>query len=255
MRAPSIRLAAAATIGALLTAITTCGAQTCAITNASGNYGSTNILTGSPVTTSTSFSVSCTGGRNRTVRLCIGISYGTNYGGSTTQRIMSGASNGLTHDLFIDPGYAQVWGAPSILGVAPYPGSILTYDLTLNNAGAGTTPALPVYGQIYGGQQTAAPGGYTWMTGTPGVQYGYNSGASCPAGTRSAVAGGNVRVGRQCSGDVPAHDRIAELWLSGRPVDRGRRTDVAVDFVARAPRLIPSRSRRAAAPARRRPIA
>jgi len=201
MRTPSIPLAAAATIGALLTAIAPCAAQTCAITNASGNYGSANILTGSPVTTSTSFSVSCTGTRNRVVRLCIGFSYGTNYGGSTTQRIMSGASNGLTHDLFIDPGYAQVWGTGGIFGLAPYLGSILTYDLTLNNAGAGTTPALPVYGQIYGGQQTAAPGGYTWTTGTPGAQYDYRSGASCPAGTRLAVAGTGTSV---WTANVPA---------------------------------------------------
>lgn len=154
------------------------------------------MLPGAAISSSSTFTISCTGQRNRTVRLCIGFSYGVNYGGSTTQRIMSGASNGLAHDLFIDAARTQVWGAPSISGLAYYPGAVMTYDLALGDGGSATSPAIPVYAAIYSGQQSAAPGAYTWSTGTPGAQYGYASStpAACPTGTRSAVAGSGATV-------------------------------------------------------------
>jgi len=186
-RAP--RLDRLAAVVAIFTIPAPAFAQSCSVTGASGSYGLSDVLPGTPITGSSTFTVSCSGRRNRTVILCIGFSYGVNYGGVTTQRIMSGASNGLTHDLFIDAARTQVWGAPNILGVAAYPGAILTYPLNLGGSGVATTPAIPVYGQIYGSQQTAAPGAYTWSTGTPGVQYDYNSGAACPTGAFSAVAG------------------------------------------------------------------
>lgn len=186
-------------------------AQSCVVSSALGNYGNVDVLSGAASSTTSSFTVSCTGFAGATVRLCLGVSYGQNYGGSTTQRILSGASNGLTHDLFIDPAHASVWGAPNVLGLAVYPGQIETVDLTLNGAGSATTPAIPIYGQIYAGQRTAAPGSYTWSTNTPGAQYGYLSAASCPTGTKSAVPGNFSSI---WTANVPAKCNISATSLS-----------------------------------------
>jgi spore coat protein U-like protein len=185
-------------------------AQTCAVTTASGNYGNVDVLSGLPTATSSLFTVTCTGTRNATVRLCIGISYGVNYGGSTTQRSLAGASNGLTHDLFLDAAHSQLWGSAGLTGVASYPGSLLTYNLALGTTGAATTPTIPVYGQIYGAQQTAAPGAYTWTSQTPAAQYGYAGAAPCPTGGNTAGAGGTTTW----TANVPAKCNVGATTLN-----------------------------------------
>ncbi len=77
-------------------------------------------------------------------------------------------------------------------GVATYPGTIVTYDLTLLAGGVATTPAFNVYGQIYGAQQTAIPGSYTWTSATPAVSYGVQTATACPTGATLTGASGTT---------------------------------------------------------------
>ena len=166
-------------------------ALTCTPSPPSGAFGTIDVLPGTAINAASSFTVACTAGTaGQIIRLCIGISVGVNYAGSTTQRSLAGTSNGLTFDLFTDSARSTVWGSPGMTGVTAYPGTIVTYDLTLLTGGAATTPALNVYGQIYGAQQTAIPGSYTWTSQTPAVSYGVKTATACPTGATLTAASG-----------------------------------------------------------------
>ena len=55
-------------------------AQVCTVSNASGSYGNVDVLAGAAVDTTSSFSVTCTGNKNKTVRLCIEMGAGSPIG-------------------------------------------------------------------------------------------------------------------------------------------------------------------------------
>jgi spore coat protein U domain-containing protein, fimbrial subunit CupE1/2/3/6 len=52
-------------------------AQNCTVGNASGSYGNVGVLSGAVDDSTSTFTVSCTGGKNQTVRLCIEMSAGS----------------------------------------------------------------------------------------------------------------------------------------------------------------------------------
>ncbi len=170
--------------GLFFYAVSPAAALTCTPSPPSGSFGTIDVLPGTAINAASSFTIACTAGTaGQVIRLCIGISVGANFGGSTTQRSLAGTSNGLTFDLFTDAARSAIWGSPNMTRVTAYPGSIVTYDLTLLAGGVATTPAFNVYGQIYGAQQAALPGSYTWTSQTPAVSYAVRTATACPTGT------------------------------------------------------------------------
>ena len=158
-------------------------AQTCTADVPSGNYGNVDILSGGTNDTTANFTVTCTGGvRNSTLRLCMDVSYGNTVGGLGTQRALVNGNIYLLHDIFTTAARDVEWGAwgGNTLLFPFGPGGI-TYDLLLNNQGAGSH-LFTMYGRIAGSQQTVPPGNYTWSTASVGFTYSVTT-QSCPTGT------------------------------------------------------------------------
>ncbi len=166
-------------------------AQSCTITAANGAYGSVDLLSGSAVTTTATSLVSCTGSSGATVRLCFEIGPGNNTdaGGN---RVLASGTNTIRHEFYTTAARTTIlgsWGS-SIIAYTPFPFGE-TIDLTLNSFGNGSTN-VTVYGAILANQQTAATGAYSWTSsGSPGIAYGYFSGAACPTGAGRATSGGS----------------------------------------------------------------
>src|SRR5262249_58043635 len=150
-------------------------AQSCSITPASGSFGTINVLSGAAIDSSSTFSVSCTGNRNQTIRLCI--EFG---GGSPTdngQRALSNGSLFLDFELYSDSGYSQVWGSWGRV-VTAYGSGGVQFDLPLGGAGS-ASHTFTVYARILAAQNTRQPAIYTWTGTSPAMVYS-NSGSSCP---------------------------------------------------------------------------
>jgi spore coat protein U-like protein len=142
-------------------------AQTCSVTAAPGNYGSVNILSGSSVNTTSSFTVTCTGcPLGCTYNACIQFDQGSPNSNSSI-RYMGSGSNTIQHELYSDAARTQVWGSWGY-GTSQYGTGGVSLNLTiplLSNA----SHTYTVYGRLKAGQQTAAPGTYTWSTTSPVV--------------------------------------------------------------------------------------
>ncbi|WP_167449285.1 Csu type fimbrial protein [Mesorhizobium hawassense] len=167
--------------------------QSCSISAASGSYGTVDILSGSSVDTTATFSVNCTGTNNKTVRLCVELSPGqTNTAGN--RRLASG-SDRLVHELYSDSSRTTVWGSWGLATTAYslFPAGT-TYDLNLGSSGsAGVT--MTVYGRVFANQTTSGPGSYSWtMTTAPAAGYDYKTGSTpaCPTGTRQTTSTGSA---------------------------------------------------------------
>jgi spore coat protein U-like protein len=178
-----------ALIIALLSAIGagSAAAQSCTVTPANASYGVVNVLNGAAVGTTTTFSISCTGTANQTVRLCIEMSPGqTNSNGN--RRLASGIYR-LVHELYTNSSLTTIWGSwgQSVTAYPLYPYGV-QYDLSLGASGSASTTQT-VYGSVFANQQTSAPGSYVWtMTNAPGVGYAYKGSAPCPTGSGQALS-------------------------------------------------------------------
>jgi spore coat protein U-like protein len=171
---------------------TVASAQTCTVTGASGAYGNVDILAGAAWPSSTTFTATCTGTVGRTVRLCVDIGPGNNFGGVTSPRSLSGSTVGLTHELYTSGG-TVVWGSWGAGTIAAYGTAGVQYDLVLTTSPR-TTPPFTLVGKVLAAQQTVPPGSYTWNTGSPGLQYAYSGAAACPTGAKTALAGAGATV-------------------------------------------------------------
>ena len=173
--------------GAFLAAMT-CSpavAQSCTVTAASGAYGSVDVLSGAADDSTSTFTVTCTGNKNKTVRLCIELPAGSPTDG--TKRALSSGPKFLDHEFYSDASRTQVWGSWGSV-VAAYGSGGVTYDLSL---GGSTTAShtFTVYARVLANQQAASPLGYTWSATAPGLRYGYLGSAACPTGSSTATGG------------------------------------------------------------------
>ena len=166
-------------------------AQTCSITPADGSYGTVSVLGGSAVDSSTTFTVNCSGLIGWTVRLCIEIGPGFEYDASGNRVLLSG-TNTLRHEFYTNAARTTLWGSwgNSITGYAPYPYGVQS-DLPLNLFGNGSR-TFTLYSRVFGGQQAAVPGAYSWTSGaSPGMAYGYAGSTNCPTGGKAVNSGGS----------------------------------------------------------------
>ena len=181
-------------LGVLFLAAGPAAAQTCTSTNPSANYGAVDILAGAAWPTTSSFTVTCTGTAGRTVRVCIEFGAGSNVGGSLTQRSLINQANsaiGLNHEVYTNPGHTTVWGS-SGNSITAYGTGGTQLDLVIPAGGSVTSAAQTAYSQVLAAQQTVVPGTYKWFTGSPGLYYGYTTGAACPTGTNTTFLGANA---------------------------------------------------------------
>ena len=168
-------------------------AQSCAIGTGSGSFGNVTILSGAADDSSSTFSVTCTGTANQTVRLCIDWGAGNSPDGAGN-RMMYSSSNTMRLDFFTTSSYTTIWGSwgsSSLEAYTPYPYGV-QQDLALGSSGSNSA-TLTVYGQVYANQQTAPPGSYSWTSGgSPSLQYGYAAGTSCPVGSKTTSSSGST---------------------------------------------------------------
>ena len=163
-------------------------AQSCSVTNASGSYGSINVLSGAAVNTTSTFTVTCSGKKNNTVRLCIEMSAGSPT--DAGKRALSNGAKFLDHEFYSDASRTQVWGSWGAV-VTAYGSGGVTYDLLLNSSGS-ASHTFTLYARVLANQQTAAPLAYSWSATSPGTKYGYLGTSSCPTGGSSTNGGSTV---------------------------------------------------------------
>jgi spore coat protein U-like protein len=159
-------------------------AQSCSVTNASGSYGSINVLSGAAVDTTSTFTVTCSGKKNNTVRLCIEMSAGSPT--DAGKRALSNGAKFLDHEFYSDASRTQVWGSWGAV-VTAYGSGGVTYDLLLNSSGS-VSHIFTLYARVLANQQAAAPLAYSWTAISPGTKYGYLGSAVCPTGGGSTMA-------------------------------------------------------------------
>ena len=163
-------------------------AQSCSVTNASGSYGSINVLSGAAVDTTSTFTVTCSGKKNNTVRLCIEMSAGSPT--DAGKRALSNGAKFLDHEFYSDASRTQVWGSWGAV-VTAYGSGGVTYDLLLNSSGS-ASHTFTLYARVLANQQAAAPLAYSWSATSPGTKYGYLGTSSCPTGGSSTNGGSTV---------------------------------------------------------------
>jgi spore coat protein U-like protein len=144
-------------------------AQSCSVSAASGNYGSVDILSGSSIDTTSSFSVNCSGCLSPlgcTYNVCIQFDQGSPNSNSSI-RYMGSGPNTIQHELYSDAARTQVWGSWGY-GTSQYGTGGVNLNLTIPFLSS-ASQAYTVYGRLNAGQQTAIPGTYTWNTTSPAL--------------------------------------------------------------------------------------
>jgi spore coat protein U-like protein len=164
-------------------------AQSCTVTNASGSYGNVDVLSGTAADTTSTFTVSCQGNNNATVRLCIEMSAGSSPtdGG---KRALSNGAKFLDHEFYSDASRTQIWGSWGAV-VTAYGSGGVTQDLALGASGS-ANKTFTVYARVLANQQTATPLSYSWNGTSPGIKYGYKGSTACPTGSHSKTGGSTV---------------------------------------------------------------
>jgi spore coat protein U-like protein len=131
----------------------------CTFTVANLTFPNTyNPTTGTNNTANTTFTTMCTNGADYHLNFNAGVNSGgaSNY---NTQRMNNGGIF-VTYNLYIDSGYANLWG-DGTNGSVSY-SSATAYTGNPSTTGTGAARNLTVYGRITpGAQPTAGPGTYT----------------------------------------------------------------------------------------------
>jgi len=163
-------------------------AETCTVTNASGSYGNVDVLSGAPSDSSTTFTVTCQGSKNKTIRLCIEMGAGSPT--DAGRRALSNGAKYLDHEFYADPARTQVWGSWGAV-VAAYGTGGVTQDVPFGGSSS-VSKTFTVYARVLPNQQAAAALTYTWANASPGIRYGYLGSDPCPTGNGSTSAGSTV---------------------------------------------------------------
>ncbi len=160
-------------------------AQSCTVTNASGSYGNVSVLSGSVVDITSTFTVTCSGKKNNAVRLCLEMAAGSPT--DAGKRALSNGTKYLDHEFYSDASRTQLWGSWGAV-VTAYGSGGVTQDLALGSAGS-ANKTFTVYARVLANQQTASPLSYSWITTSPGINYGYQGATACPTGKQTTTGG------------------------------------------------------------------
>jgi spore coat protein U-like protein len=160
-------------------------AQSCAVTNASGSYGNIDALSGAAADSTSTFTVTCSGSKNKIVRLCIEMAAGSPTDGS--KRALSNGTKYLDQEFYADPSRTQLWGSWGAV-VTAYGSGGITQDLDFAG-NSSVSKTFTVYGRVLANQQAAAPLSYMWSAVSPGIKYGYQGSTACPTGNNTTTGG------------------------------------------------------------------
>jgi spore coat protein U-like protein len=153
-------------------------AQSCNFTISGLDFGSINLAANTGFTSTATYTASCNGTANTTVRICPNIDVGS--GGSTSgnPRFLLNGATQLNFNLYQDPAHSSVWGS-NLWGFAgSYPSP--TIDVALDGSGNGSA-LQTLYGQISAGQPTLPAGLYaSSFAGTQtSIAYAYSTVGTC----------------------------------------------------------------------------
>ncbi len=168
----------AGAVAGLLVAAAPAFAQSCSFAISSLDFGSINLAANAPFTSTATYSASCAGTANTTVRTCPNIDVGSGGSTSGSPRFLVNGATSLNFNLYQDSAYGSVWGS-NLWGFAASYGSP-TIDVVLNSSGTGSAAAT-LYGQVWAGQQTLPAGLYSssFFGTQASVAYAYSTIGSC----------------------------------------------------------------------------
>lgn len=153
-------------------------AQSCNFTISNLDFGSVNLSANTTFTSTATYSASCTGTANTTVRTCPNIDAGS--GGTTigSPRFLLNGATPLNFNLYQDGAYSSVWGS-NLWGFAGSYASP-TIDVVLNGVGSGSA-SQTLFGQIWAGQPTLPAGVYasSFAGAQTSVAYAYSTVGTC----------------------------------------------------------------------------
>ena len=152
-------------------------AQSCSFSVTNLDFGTVDLTTGTPFTTTGTFSATCTGTPNDEIRACPNFGAGT--GGVASggdPRYMLNGANQLQYNIFKKSNFSDVWGS-HLWPYAPLPPEL---KIKLDNTGAGSA-ARTIYAEIYGSQATLPVGPYiSLFSGADSlISYAYESFVNC----------------------------------------------------------------------------
>jgi spore coat protein U-like protein len=154
-------------------------AQSCSFTISDLNFGgSINLAANTPFTSSATYSASCTGTANTTVRTCPNLDVGSGGSTSGSPRFLLNGATQLNFNLFQDGAYSSVWGS----NLWPFAGSYAspTIDVPLNGSGSGSA-SQTLFGRISAGQPTLPAGLYSssFAGAQTSIAYAYSTVGTC----------------------------------------------------------------------------
>jgi spore coat protein U-like protein len=182
-----------------------CLAQSCSFSANNMNFGAVDILSGTPVNSTSTIGVNCSGGLldlGKRLLICPDIGAGSGGASSAAARQMLNGTSSLNYQLYSDTGRSVVWGSSTW----SYPSRAPVYAFTmalLNGSLIGATGNMTVYGAALGTPSTAAPGSYTssFTSTSTSFYYSYSSATTCtaPSGTiGTASFSVNASVAANC---------------------------------------------------------
>jgi spore coat protein U-like protein len=159
-------------------------AQSCNFSISNLDFGNINLAANTAFTSTASFSVSCTGTANSTVRVCPNIDAGLGGTVSGDPRFLLNGAEQLNFNLFQDGAHMTVWGSNlwGFSGAFPSP----SIDVALDGSGNGSA-SRTIYGRISSGQTTLPAGIYasSFSGAQTTMSYDYSTVGTC------ATIGGN----------------------------------------------------------------
>jgi spore coat protein U-like protein len=161
-----------------MTAAAPASAQSCNFTISGLYFGSINLVANTSFQSTATYSASCTGTPNTTVRTCPNIDMGSGGSTSGSPRFLLNGATQLNFNLYQDAAYSSVWGS-NLWGFAgSYPSP--TIDVALNGSGSGGA-SQTVFGQIWAGQPTLPAGLYasSFAGAQTSVAYAYSTVGTC----------------------------------------------------------------------------
>lgn len=153
-------------------------AQSCSFTISGLNFGSVNLAANTQFTSTATYTASCTGTANTTVRTCPNVDVGSGGSASGNPRFLLNGATQLNFNLYQDGAYASVWGSNLWAFAGSYPSP--TIDVTLDGSGVGSA-SQTLFGQISAGQPTSPAGVYSSSFGgvQASVAYAYSTVGTC----------------------------------------------------------------------------
>jgi spore coat protein U-like protein len=165
---------------------------TCTVSMSTVAFGNVDVLAGTAVDTTSTLTVSCSGGAGTGQRLCISIGVGS-AGDATSRKLTGPSGNTLRYDLYSNSSRTQLWGSWQ----TGYDSVGVQLDVAQNS----TTP-VTVYSRLFGSQQTAATGSYSAIfAADPYLQYANKGSTNCPIGSQNtnASTSANATVVSSCN--------------------------------------------------------